>query len=108
MGLRFNNVTVPQGSTILSASIQLTPKETDADVDKTAKIYGVDIDDAAAWGDSNLPNDAGDAPDNTATRTTAKTDWTLPAISYTAVASANSTKLQELSLTMRVRDTNTG
>jgi hypothetical protein len=84
MGLRFNSVTVPQGATILSASIQLTPKETDADVDKTCKIYGVDIDDAAAWSDTNLPNDAGDAPDNTATRTTAKTDWTLPAISYSA------------------------
>ena len=82
MGLRFNSVTIPQGATILSASIQLTPKETDSAVDKTCKIYGVDIDDAAAWSNSNLPNDAEDGT-HTATRTTAKADWTIPAISYT-------------------------
>ena len=92
MGLRFNNVTIPQGSTVLSASIQLVPSETDADKDKTAKIYGVDSDDAAAFGDSNLPQDSGDAPDNTATRTTAYTLWTLPALTFSSPPTSN-TKL---------------
>ena len=62
---RFLNVTVPQGATIDSATLTLNITDVTGAPDTT--LYGVDVDDAAAFADpGNLPS--------AATRTTASAD----------------------------------
>ena len=52
VGLRFLNINIPQGTTILSASIQFTTDETDTGSTSVA-IRGEDTDDASVFSSSN-------------------------------------------------------
>lgn len=68
-GLRFQNVAVPQGATILSAEIQLTANTTNTG-DNTSSIFGEDADDAAQY-TSDASNISG------RTYTTASASWVI-------------------------------
>lgn len=63
-GIRFTNVTVPQGSTISSAYLTFTARYTNTDTVLT-KVYGIDQDDTASM--SSDPTGR--------TKTTAAVDW---------------------------------
>jgi len=49
IGLRFQNVAIPQGATILSANIQFTTDDDDIDLDTSLIIHGQDIDSASTF-----------------------------------------------------------
>lgn len=69
VGLRFTDVTIPQGATILSAVVRFRAEDTDGGTAGTAQIYCQDTDDAAAF--SSSANDI-----SSRTLTTATTTWT--------------------------------
>ena len=66
-GFRFQNVTVPQGATINSATLTFTAKNSVNETSFRGRVYGDDVDDAPAWGASDSPKDV--------TTTTASTNW---------------------------------
>ncbi len=53
IGMRFRNLTIPQGATITSAEIQFTVDETDSGVTSVV-IKGKGVDDAAGSADADL------------------------------------------------------
>lgn len=56
-GLRFQSVAVPQSATIVSATLTLNITSVNGSPETT--VYGVDVDDAAAWAaPGNLPGNA--------------------------------------------------
>ncbi len=70
-GMRFRNVEIPQGATILSAEIEFTARDTDSATGFTLRITGEDVDDAATF-----TTTGGDVTSRT--RTTAFIDWVDP------------------------------
>lgn len=48
-GLRFQNVTIPNGATILTAKIELKAVNSDSSTTCSVKIYAEDVDDASAF-----------------------------------------------------------
>lgn len=78
-GLRFLNVTIPPGSTINTAVLQLNVVNTSND-DPNLDIYGEDVDDATTY--LAVDNDIGGR-----TRTTAKTTWNATGVGAGFVAS---------------------
>jgi hypothetical protein len=55
-GLRFQNVAIPQGSTIDSATLTINISGLDGSPD--LNVYGNDVDNAAVWSDpGNMPSD---------------------------------------------------
>ncbi|MGE5603267.1 MAG: hypothetical protein ACM30E_09465 [Nitrososphaerales archaeon] len=80
-GLRFQNVTVPQGATITSASLTFVAQVANTSSGPTQRWYGNDVDNAVTF-----TTTAGDLTNRT--KTTAYADWTIPAFtantSYTA------------------------
>lgn len=88
-GLRFLNVTIPPGSTINTAVIQLNVVDTSND-DPNFDIYGNDVDDATTFLAVN-----GDISGRA--RTTAKTTWTATGVGAGFVASPSIvTVIQEI------------
>ena len=85
--LRFNNVTIPQGLTITSATITLTADATDADV-VNAKVFGIDEDDTADF----------TADPTGRTRTTASVDWDFNGVTLDVAYTSSSiiTVIQEI------------
>jgi len=72
VGLRFQNVQIPQGATITSAYLEFTTDETDSQ-ETIVTIYGEDSDDAApfnAWGFYDL---------SSRPLTDASVEWNIPA-----------------------------
>lgn len=69
VGMRFKNITIPQGATIITAYIEFTVDETDAE-DGTLTIVGEDIDDADGFSSSD-----DDITDRTPT--SVSVDWIL-------------------------------
>lgn len=67
-GVRFPNITIPQGSTINSATLELDRMQGDA-TSETTTVYGEDVDDAAIF--SNIGDFSG------RTKTIASVIWTL-------------------------------
>lgn len=65
-GFRFQNVGVPAGATITSATLKITTKATG--VANTMKVWGDKVANAAAWSSSSRPTQI--------TKTTASTNWT--------------------------------
>lgn len=81
IGLRFNNITVPAGATINSASIQFTVDEADQDPTSTT-IYGELNTSPATFGGANNIS--------ARTRTSTSTPWTdIPAWSTAGTSGAN-------------------
>lgn len=70
-GVRFLNVTIPNGATIIQAYLSLRAGGNNADATCKVKIFGEDADDAATY--STL------ADFNARTPTTAYSAWTIPA-----------------------------
>lgn len=74
--LRFNNITVPQGTTITSATLRVynyaAPAYTDAST--TIRVFGDDVDNSAALSGSHHPQSGW-------TNTTAYTDWEINGMS---------------------------
>lgn len=64
-GLRFQTLAIPNGATVSAAT--LTVRVVYVDATPTTRIYGNDVDDAAAWSGGNLPGNI--------TKTTAFTTW---------------------------------
>jgi len=64
IGLRFQKIDIPQGATILSASIEFTARKNDTSA-TSIKIYGEDQNDASSYGNAS-----------TRTKTTAFKTWT--------------------------------
>ncbi len=73
VGLRFANVTIPQGATIVDASIQFTADEISADA-TTLTIRGEDADNAAPF--AALANNISSRPLTTASSFWSPPDWT--------------------------------
>ena len=72
VGLRFQNIQIPQGATITSAYLEFTTDETDSQ-ETIVTIYGEDSDDAApfdAWGFYDL---------SSRPLTDASVEWNIPA-----------------------------
>jgi type IV pilus assembly protein PilY1 len=63
VGLRFQDIDVPQGATIISASIEFTARNDDSG-NSLIDIWGEDVDDAASYGDVD-----------TRTKTTKTVNW---------------------------------
>lgn len=78
-GFRFQNVTIPQGATISSASVQFTAAGSIAD--SILSIHGEDSDDAAAFQAVNVDISG-------RTQTTASVSWTVPAWSGSGARTA--------------------
>lgn len=55
MALRFLNVTIPQGASITSATLQLADNTTAGGDGAFGVLYGNDTDDAPAWGGATTP-----------------------------------------------------
>ena len=53
IGLRFNNIDIPQGAKMISASITITAREDDTGADTKITIYGEDTDSALTYGNVN-------------------------------------------------------
>lgn len=68
-GLRFTNVTVPNGATINSAKITLKANNNYSNATCKVKIYGVDEDNFSGFGGTVKPS--------TITKTTAVSNWTI-------------------------------
>lgn len=82
VGIRFGNINIPQGTTILNASIQFTTDETDSG-NTSVVIRGHDTDDAPTFtsGNSNISN---------RTLTSASVSWNnIPAWNSVGQAGAN-------------------
>lgn len=72
VGMRFQNITIPQGTVILSASIQFTVDETDSG-STSVQIWGHDADNSGTF--TTTVNNISNRP-----RTTASVNWsTIPA-----------------------------
>lgn len=76
VGVRFNNVTIPPGSTITNAYLTFQIDAIASSTTATIKISGEDTDDAAAFAASNANISA-------RTKTTASSNWVLDAESNT-------------------------
>jgi len=72
VGMRWTNVTVPGGVTILNASIQFHVDSSNPDDPIIVRFKGHDVDDAPAFDDSN------DFDISSRTNTTAFVDWSIP------------------------------
>jgi len=79
--VRFNNVSIPQGATITSASIQLRAENTDSDVVES-RIYGLNEDDTADFSSdpTGRPTTTATVEWNFSSGTTVNTDYTSPGI----------------------------
>ena len=71
VGMRWTNVTIPQGATIDDARIQFHVDETNSDVNLTVTFRGEDIDDAPTFTET-----ASDLSDRI--ETSASVDWAIP------------------------------
>ena len=71
VGVRFQNVAVPLGATILSAELEFVAKESDSDTGFTLRIQGEDADDAPTFASTNASVSDG-------SRTGALVDWAGP------------------------------
>lgn len=71
VGMRWTNVTVPNGVTILNASIQFHVDSTNPDDPIIVRFKGQDVDDAPAF-------DSSDFDISSRTNTTAFVDWNIP------------------------------
>lgn len=69
-GMRFDNITIPQGATIGSAHLTLRAKETRAEATVNTRISAEDVDDAVTFADSAATFDT-----RFANHTTAIVDW---------------------------------
>ena len=72
IGMRWTNVTVPSGVTILNASIQFQVDSSHPDEPIIVRFKGHDVDDAPAFDDNN------DFDISSRTNTTAFVDWSIP------------------------------
>jgi len=76
VGMRFRNLDIPQGATILNAKLQFGNKENRWDTGFSLRIQGHDVDDAPTF--SNSWNNIGNRI-TAANGTTATVDWNNPA-----------------------------
>ena len=75
-GMRFTNITIPQGAAILSAYLTLTCSEQDASGKVTSsRVSAEDVDDAPTFADDSAAFDA-----RWAARTTERVDWETIAV----------------------------
>jgi fibro-slime domain-containing protein/uncharacterized repeat protein (TIGR01451 family) len=72
VGLRFNDIEVPQGAAIINAYVKFTVEDKKGDKGKAAvKIFGEDVDDATTFTSTN--NDISDR-----TKTSSSVTWDIP------------------------------
>lgn len=88
LGVRFTNITIPQGETINSATLTFTANSTDTN-NVLTKIYGIDEDNA---------NDFNTTAPTSQVKTTANVDWDLNGVTAnnTYVTSDLSSAIQEI------------
>jgi hypothetical protein len=92
VGIRFNNVNVPQGATINSATLTITGTYSCGLNGCNSTIYGVDADDTSTW-DGNKPSDQ---TQTTASTSFNKTGTFSPDLSYETWTPSVTSIVQEI------------